>query len=156
MEKIHYSAKFKRDYVAISAVVIFFSIVIAEFFLAVSIPLYVRRENVLALSVRKLSLIEEFDELRRNARKVSSSNDVISAEADLLLWALNRNADYLREYADELTSDEVAKMQEYQRRIDAALNRLRKGTPFSQSVKLNHSTVLNSIIKKSGVEKNVL
>ena len=47
MENIRskYTANFKRDYVAGSAIAIFFLIVISEITLAVSLPLYMRSEN---------------------------------------------------------------------------------------------------------------
>ena len=39
-EQLRYSAKFKRDYVAMLAVAIFFAIIFCEVALAVSIPAY--------------------------------------------------------------------------------------------------------------------
>ena len=53
--EIQFSAKFKRDYVAALAVVIFFAIVLAEIVLAVSIPAYLHREDAMALQVRQTS-----------------------------------------------------------------------------------------------------
>ena len=62
--EIQFSAKFKRDYVAALAVVIFFAIVLAEIVLAVSIPAYLQREDAMALQARRLQLLESFDAAR--------------------------------------------------------------------------------------------
>ena len=69
-QQITYSAKFKRDYVAASAVVIFIAIVLAEIALAISIPAYLKRENAMALEVRRLQLLDSFDGARGMSEKL--------------------------------------------------------------------------------------
>ena len=62
--RLKYTANFKRDYVAGAALVIFFLIVCGEIFLAVSLPIYMNRDAALAVSVRRLRLVETFDQVR--------------------------------------------------------------------------------------------
>lgn len=81
------SAKFKRDYVATFAVVIFCMIVVAEVALAVSIPAYLERENVMALQMSRIRLRESFDGVRRQAARVRAP---ASSENWNSKWSLPR------------------------------------------------------------------
>ena len=72
-QQITYSAKIKRDYVAASAVVIFIAIVLAEIALAISIPAYLKRENAMALEVRRLQLLDSFDGARGMSEKLKAA-----------------------------------------------------------------------------------
>lgn len=112
-QQIIQSAKFKRDYVAASAVVIFFLIVAAEIALAVSIPSYLHRENAMALQVRRLTLLKTFDGLRSQARDTAGKNDAAVMELRLMNWNLNLLANYLRENAEFLTDQELADLQKF-------------------------------------------
>ena len=110
-KQIIQSANFKRDYVAFSAVVIFFLIVAAEVALAISIPAYLTRENVMALQVRRLQLLNSFDALRNYVRGISA-NENGKKELQLVSWNLNQLADYLREHSGSLNSEEISRLQE--------------------------------------------
>ena len=85
--KIVYSAKFRRDYVALGAVLIFFAIVFCEIALAVAIPSYLRREEAMARSVRRLELQEQFDSLRRAIRNEWSTEGHSDARPQVCLEA---------------------------------------------------------------------
>ena len=63
-EKLTYSAKFKRNYVAVFATTLFFLMVASEIVLAVSIPAYVKRENVLADEAMLREILLKFDAVR--------------------------------------------------------------------------------------------
>lgn len=68
-QQITYSAKFKRDYVAASAVVIFIAIVLAEIALAISIPAYLKRETPWRLR-SAAQLLDSFDGARGMSEKL--------------------------------------------------------------------------------------
>ena len=155
MENIRskYTANFKRDYVAGSAIAIFFLIVISEITLAVSLPLYMRSENAMALSVRRLKLIETFDSTRKAAQSVKTKNETAKAEAALLRWNLDRMAEYLRRYAKYLSGDDIATLQMQLNEMRASLSQLQKGVPFSTEYNLDYTPYLERIMKKSGAAR---
>ncbi|MDD3885685.1 MAG: hypothetical protein PHI35_02305 [Victivallaceae bacterium] len=105
-EKLIQSAKFKRDYVTLSAVTVFFLIVASEVALAIALPLYVGHENVLVRQVSKLELLSAFDAVR-NRCESSKARDEGAMQVRLVAWHLNLLANSLRDGADDLTLDEI-------------------------------------------------
>lgn len=146
-----YTANFKRDYVATSAVVVFFLIIISEIVLAVSLPLFMKKENVMAVSVRRLRLLESFDSARYRARAIKLKNETAQAELSLLVWNLNRMAEYLRNYAKYLSGDDLAALQLQLNEMSASLSHLQRGKPFSKEYNLDYTPYLERVMKKSGV-----
>ena len=147
-----YTAKFKRDYVAWTAIVIFCLIVISEITLAVALPVYMYKDSSLAVSVRRLNLLESFDHVRRSAVALKSSDPAVQAEGRLLIWTLNQMADHLRNYSRYLTGEEIAILQKQLNEMNAVLTQLQKGIPFSKEHKLDYEPYINSVMKKSGVK----
>ena len=148
-----YTANFKRDYVAASAVVVFFLIIISEVFLAVSLPLYMKQENAMAVSVRHLKLLESFDGTRSYAKALKIKDETAQAELALLIWNLNRMADYLRNYSQYLSSDDLAVLQKQLNEMAASIRHLSRGVPFSREYKIDYTPYLERVMKQSGVIK---
>lgn len=144
--EIQFSAKFKRDYVAALAVVIFFAIVLAEIVLAVSIPAYLQRENAMALQARRLQLLESFDATRSLGNSLKPNGETAELEARLVMWNLNLLATYLRENSADLTSDEIASLQKDVRAFTGILARIRSGETLCRERKLDTSFYVNSLI----------
>ena len=99
------SANFKRDYVAASAIMIFSLIVMSEIAIAVAIPTYLYRENAMALQVRRLKLLESFDQARRRCNDLKPRGNAAKMEMKLVAWNLDLLAMYLRQESGKLTSD---------------------------------------------------
>ncbi len=148
--RLKYTANFKRDYVAGAALVLFFLIVSSEIFLAVSLPIYMSREAALAVSVRRLRLIESFDRVRARAKGIKPKNDTVEAEAALLVWNLDLMASYLRKYSHALSGEQLAVLQQQLNEMDAAVTLLSRGTPFSREYKINCAPYLKMVLRKSG------
>ena len=148
--RLKYTANFKRDYVAGAALVIFFLIVCSEIFLAVSLPIYMNREAALAVSVRRLRLMESFDRVRSRAKALKLKNDTADSEAALLVWNLDLMASYLRRYSHYLTGEQLAVLQQQLNDMDAAVTQLSRGVPFSREFKLNCTPYINMVLRKSG------
>ncbi len=151
-QKIEFSAKFKRDYVALSAVVIFFAIVLSEVALAISIPAYLLREDAMALQVRRLRLLESFDGARYMADQVKSSGEGAAMEVRLISWNLNLLANYLREHAGSLSGDEIAALQKSVDDSRSILARINSGRSYCDERKLDVSVYLDSLIPASEVK----
>ena len=96
MDRSLFTAKFKRDYVAASAVVIFFLIVVSEITLAVGIPTYLLRSDIWALQIKRQQLLTSFDTLRRTCNEAQIKDTAADEENKIVLWSLNLMANYLR------------------------------------------------------------
>ena len=144
------SANFKRDYVAASAILIFASIVISEIAIAVAIPSYLYRENTMALQVRKLKLLESFDNARRRCESIKPRTNAAKMELKLVSWDLDLLAFYLREERGKLSSDEIAELQNHVNNSHAVLTELEAGRSFSNETRFDTETYIKSIIPKRG------
>lgn len=151
-KEIQFSAKFKRDYVAALAVVIFFAIVLSEIVLAVSIPAYLHRENAMALQVRRLQLLESFDGARNLGNSLKPKGEIAEYEARLVMWNLNLLATYLREHAADLSSEELASLQNDVRAFTGILARIQSGEALCRERKLDTSIYVNSLIPPAEVK----
>ena len=141
-QQITYSAKFKRDYVAASAVVIFIAIVLAEIALAISIPAYLKRENAMALEVRRLQLLDSFDGARGMSEKLKpKGGETAELEARLVAWGLNSLAPYLREH-----SDEIAGLQASVTEFTRIMTRLRDQGGFCREQTLDTAIYLEPLL----------
>lgn len=152
MENIRskYTANFKRDYVAWSAVILFLLLVASEITLAVSLPLYMKKESAMAVSVRRLTLLESFDATRRTARSLNVKDETAKAEVALLRWNLDRMAEYLRLYSKYISANDIATLQQQLNEMNASLTQLQKGVPFSEEYKLDYTPYLERVMKQSG------
>jgi len=106
-QKIEYSANFKRNYVAFFAFFLFAVMIFSEFFLAVSIPVFVQRENAYAEEIRKRELLMTFDHARQTCREIKESSEIIALEKKLLSDTLDHLAIYLRKESGKLTVEDV-------------------------------------------------
>jgi len=147
-QEITYSAKFKRDYVAALAVIIFFAIVLSEIALAVSIPVYLKSENTMAREVRRLKLLESFDHARNLSEKVKvQGGETAELELRLARWGLNSLAPYLRDHAGDLSSDEIAELQKTVTELTRLVTRLgSKVGPYCREQSLDTSIYLDSLV----------
>ena len=152
MENIRskYTANFKRDYVAWSAIALFLLLVVSEITLAVSLPLYMKKESAMAVSVRRLTLLESFDATRRTARSLNVKDETAKAEVALLRWNLDRMAEYLRLYSKYISANDIATLQQQLNEMNASLTQLQKGVPFSTEYKLDYTPYLERVMKQSG------
>ena len=145
------SANFKRDYVATLAIVLFFMIVLSEVTLAVAIPTYLHRENSMALEVRRLKLIQDFDLARIRCNKLIKVKTVAAAmELQLVSWNLDRLAPYLRNEAKHLDSDDLARIQKAVDQSHRVLDTLAAGKSFSKEAELKTDIYVDSLIPKDG------
>ncbi len=151
------SARFKRDYVAASAVIIFILILIAELTLAISIPLYLNREKAMALQVRRLNLLSSFDGTRNLAHNINPTSVDATAylEVRLVAWNLDQLAPYLRSNAAGLSHEELTALQKSVNSMAEVLARIRRGYVFSAESRLDTSGYINSLLlRERELEKN--
>ena len=145
LDKKLFTANFKRDYVAYSAVAIFALIVLSEVVLAVSIPVYFVRSDLWDLQIARQQLMTDFDALRGFCHKLSPKNPDAVEENNILLWDLNLMANYLRENQKTLDRAEVAALREDLAQIRRLAERLSRGQAFNAPVRLNAAAVTAAI-----------
>ena len=78
------SADFKKDYIAYSAVAIFFLIISFEIFMAVFIPAHLQIEGVWGEEVARQEMIREFDGTRKAFLVLKSKKEYAEEEARVL------------------------------------------------------------------------
>ena len=147
-QEIKLSANFKRDYVAATAIVLFFLIIVAEVVLAISIPAYLSRESAMAFEVRRIKLLGAFDNARYIVSRKTPSDPTAAAEMKLLGWELDNLAMYLRANRTRIDSNEVAALQKALDEIRALLGQLQRNRPFSQEYRLDTRVYLDALVPK--------
>ncbi len=142
------TARFKRDYVAYMAVVLFFLIVCCEVTVAVWIPMQMRNESLFANEMRRIRAMRKFDAVRLSLeRRIPKDNPLAQNEAAMLLEQMNLLAIYLNadnrrmtlapEYVDMLT-DELASISRHSGRLQA-------GKPVSRPLTLDSTKYIKSM-----------
>ena len=139
VDKALFTANFKRDYVAYSAVGIFALIVLAEVVLAVSIPLYFVRSDLWELQIARQQLAADFDNLRRLCDRMNLKNADAIEENNVLLWNLNLMANYLRANGKRIQREEIRALSEDLAAMRRIAGYIEKDRPFNVPVRLDIS-----------------
>ena len=141
------SANFKSDYVALTAVLTFVFIVLAEVSLAVAIPSYLHREKSMARQVRRLKFFDEFDWTRRQAAGARLTDPTATLEMRLLLWNMNEMGDYLAVNSRRLTDDEVVELHTSVKEMNFLVRQLCEKKVYSVANELNTDRYIDSLVQ---------
>lgn len=106
-ERTLFTAKFKRDYIAYAAVVIFFAIVAAEVALAIGIPVFLVNSDLWARQIQRQNMETDYDWLRRAIRRSKIGDENAQQELALVGWGLNMMSRYLREHRHDMPHSQV-------------------------------------------------
>ena len=147
-KQIIQSANFKRDYIASLAVCMFTAIVLGEIIIAVSVPMFLGRTDAMAKEVRRIRLRETFDLVRWQSYKTNCANTNAKLERDLVVWELNKLANYLRVNSEYLNSEETARLQKIVDESSAVLKYIQDNKSFSKASTLDTGSYVNSILNK--------
>jgi len=145
IDKKLFTANFKRDYVAYSAVAIFALIVLSEAVLAVSIPLYFVRSSLWDLQIARQQLMSDFDSLRRFCQGMTPKNSDAEEENNILLWDLNLMANYLRANQKYLAREEISALSQDLTQIRGLAERLKQGQAFNTPIRLNADAFMAAV-----------
>ncbi|MFA7231509.1 MAG: hypothetical protein WC071_09595 [Victivallaceae bacterium] len=149
MKKNLMSAKFKKDYVAYLAIVIFFFIVTAEMFMAIGIPLHLRSENVWAEQVSRQEMIDSFDGIRNGFSRFRSKNDRAEEEAKIAGKCLNALADYLRRYQKVMSQDQIQEVETDLFEFKIILEKLSSDQVYSKNLNIDPTEFLAKLNSES-------
>ncbi|MEG2076094.1 MAG: hypothetical protein RRY34_06290, partial [Victivallaceae bacterium] len=134
MKEKKFSANFKRDYVAHSAVVLFILIIIIEVVMAVAIPMHLEKDNVWASQIKKQQTIELFDAMRNKCNSSDKISKMSQGELRLVLDVLNIMAIYMRTYRVELTNSQVDDIRQTLDQINPIIDNIRANRPYSEEL----------------------
>ena len=155
LDRSLFTAKFKRDYVAMAAVVIFFLIVVTEVTLAISIPSYFLRSDLWALQIARQRMLADFDGTRRACDSVKISDTDAEEENKLVLWNLNLMAHYLRTHRQQLPSGLVAELAADIRSFGQIAGRLKSGRAYNVPRQLDDTAFLRRLAAGAPAETEV-
>ncbi len=147
------SAKFRRDYITIFAVVFFFLIIIFELTVAVGVPMLVSSQKFLGEKTALSRMTNQFDRVRNTLDNISKSPEYrneVRSEILVLLRPLNKLSYYLRDNLQQLSPHQVglvAKAVEDARR-HAFRTQLKK--PISGVIELDIVPVCNEWAESPG------
>ena len=156
--KISFTAKYRRNYVAFLAVFLFVFIIAGEITLATAIPVAMRNENLMAEEASRNDLLLLFDKTRALCNSITGKNtrgqedNLISMEKQLLSDVLDRFARYMREEGDRMTPQEVIQVKKAVSELYKVASGLAKGESYSRENRLDTSVYINSILKQTNGE----
>lgn len=149
MDRSLFTAKFKRDYVAAFAVVIFFFIVLAEITLAIGIPGYLLKSDLWALQIQRQNLVEKFDAMRHSATKVKIKDTGAEEENKLIVWTLNMMASYLRNSRERIKADQAGALLADLTSLQLIAGKLaQEGKPYSREIQLDNTGFIRNLNRK--------
>ena len=147
--KLKFSAKFRKDPVAITAIGLFAAVVISEIVLAVSIPIYMKREDIMIAETNRLEALQAFDYLRIYCNSIPTPNRVIQMEKRLLCESLDIFTINLRKASETLTPEEVARLRKLINSLGRSAYRLQQGQSFSTDNTFDTSKYINNLLNSS-------
>ncbi|MCP3965569.1 MAG: hypothetical protein GY750_12805 [Lentisphaerae bacterium] len=148
MKRSLFSANFKKDYVAYSAIVIFFVIVVMELFMAIYIPVHLTSEDVWAEQVSRQEMLDRFDYLRNRLFRFKSKDDRAEEEGKIVLKTLNAFADYLRANQANMSQDQISNCIDCLNKIIAIETHLNKKGAYSSTIRLNTDGYIEKLRKE--------
>ena len=151
MKRDMMTARFKRDYVACMAVVLFFAIIVAEVSIAVWIPLQMRHDSLWAEQIVRLRLLSRFDWMRLSTSSLKSDVALTMAEAEAIEAQLNLIAVYLNNnnQGRDLSPEQILELKEVLDEIDRQWAKIKRGNPYGKALKLNTDQYIKNIAEGS-------
>ena len=147
------SANFKKDYIAYSAVVIFFLIISFELFMAVFIPAHLQIEGVWGEEVARQEMIEIFDHTRGCFLSYKSKREHAQDEAMIVGNSLTPLAEYLRKYQYEIGLKEIKEIEKTISGTIAFRSYLDKNGAYSTYIKLKTKKFIKTLKKEMAKTK---
>ncbi len=117
--KSKYSCRRKRDYVTLSAVLMFALIVLFELYLIFWLPIQLRQENAMILHVSRQRVTEYADTLRNICKDLKRKDSEEKGEIALIQSTLDVLAIYIRENQEHLNMGQLRELEQTMNRIAA-------------------------------------
>lgn len=148
MKELEFSANFKKDYIAYSAIVIFFLIIFFEIAMAVFIPAHLQIEGVWAREVARQEMVNEFDSIRNAFLRFKSKNEYVEDEAKVIADSLTPLAEYLRQHQYNINFKEIEAINKTINGSRRFYNGLKNKGAYSTDIRLNTENFMKSLEKQ--------
>ena len=148
MKELEFSANFKKDYIAYSAVVIFFLIIFFEISMAIVIPAHLQIEGVWAKEVARQELVNEFDVVRNTFLRFKSKNEYAEDEAKIIADSMTPLAEYLRKHQYDMSFDEIEEINKAISGIRSFHDGLKNRGAYSTDIHINTKNFMRSLEKE--------
>lgn len=153
MKKPAHSADFKKDYIAYSAIMIFFLIILFEIFMAIFIPAHLQIEGVWGEEVARQEMINQFDFVRNRISGLKSDDEYAVEESRMIGESLIPLANYLRIYQYEIGIDEVKNIEKAMSGFSSFRSSLEKKGAYSKDMKLKTGKFIATLKKEMAKTK---
>lgn len=153
MKKPVHSANFKKDYIAYSAIVIFFLIISFELFMAIFIPAHLQMEGVWGEEVARQEMLNNFDYTRNRFLGFKSKKEYAQDEAVIIADSLTPLAEYLRKYQYQISLKEIKEIEKTMTGIPKFRAHLERHGAYSTDIKLKAENFIETL-KKEMVKTN--
>ena len=155
---ISFTVKYRRNYTAELAVLLFLHIIAGEIAMATLIPVAMRNENLMAAEAERNDLIQLFDQTRLTCNAISGKNsagmedNLILTEKQLISDVLDRFARYMRNEGARMTPEEVTRVRAIVQELYKAVSRLAAGQSYSRENRLDTANYINTLLKQTNGE----
>ena len=154
MKELEFSANFKKDYIAYSAIVIFFMIIFFELFMAIFIPAHLQIEGVWAKEVARQEMVNEFDSIRNAFIRFKFKHEHTEDEAKVIIDSMTPLAKYLRNYQYEMGFKEIEEINKAISGSRRFFNGLSKVGAYSTDVHIKTDKFMKTLEKEMAKTNN--
>jgi len=147
-----YTCKRRKDYITGIGVVLFFCIVVFEFYLVFVLPSYIRSEGVLEGEVAKQEMINLADKLRNELRDVNAAGKLQNGEVNMASSALDGLASYIRENQERMSKAQIRDTYSLLQSYATLAQNWKDGKFLVKEESLDCSKYIDSIEAKAGVK----
>ncbi len=145
--KNKYSCRRKRDYITLTAVVMFSLIVLFELYLMFFLPVQLRQENAMVLHVSRQRVSEYADGLRSQCRGLKKKFPS-KGEIEMIQSVLDIMAIYIRENQEHLSMPQLKELEHTMNRIGMIVNNWQNGKFIIHREKFDTSPLCKSLEEK--------
>lgn len=153
MKKLEQSANFKKDYIAYSAIVIFFLIISFEIFMAIFIPAHLQIEGVWGEEVARQEMVDMFDYTRNSFLRFSSKFEYAQEEAGVIGRSMTPLANYLHKYQYKIGPKETKEIKKTISGMSSFSAHFEKLGAYSTDTKLKSGKFIKTLEKEMAKNK---
>lgn len=134
---LYYTAKRKKDYITMVAVMFFILILAFELLLVAWLPFYLRSKRLWEREAAREEMVELYDNLRANLSSIAKKHTGHEAkQINLAYESLNQMANYLRLYISKLNREQITEIQKNLDDFDVLYHRMRIGNMSPESARI--------------------
>jgi len=148
-----YTCKRRKDYITGIGVVLFFGVVLFEFYLVFVLPSHIRSEGVLEGEVAKLEMINLADKVRNDLGNVNTNGKIQDGEVNMARNALDGLANYIRENQERMSKAQIRETYSLLQNYATLAQNWKDGKFLIKEESLDCAKYIDAIEAKAGVKQ---